>query len=411
MKGYLFQWRMAARRRASCLLVLLFTAVAAIFMLTYPRLIDSTRARLEEAYDSLEVKGWILNASDYVDPNIPKDLWYTLVESGYFSEHATYATTPANIVSKKALVAKAGENAGDSTYLWALQVLLASPKTAVDNSARYQDTLRAFNKLEACDDLVRMKDGIQWLEGYSADCLEGDERVCLLPESYGYEPGDTVPLLVRPSDKSEAGGIIRLKVVGVYPGGVPEFDCVMPLKTYEQMRYDAEWSFMLHSFIFTVEDNHRLTEIKQFLIENGLDGTGDGGLRAAVDDRILQGSVAPIESNLALLEGLYLFFFLVVATIGFFLCFLLARGRKQEYAIMRMLGESPAQVTIKALLEQCVLCLLGVALGAAVVTAAGLGKASLPICGIILLCYTLGAAVAVLLTVRVNVMEILRDKE
>ena len=35
----------------------------------------------------------------------------------------------------------------------------------------------------------------------------------------------------------------------------------------------------------------------------------------------------------------------------------------------------------------------------------------LSICAVILLCYTLGAAVAVMLTVRVNVMDILRDKE
>ena len=33
------------------------------------------------------------------------------------------------------------------------------------------------------------------------------------------------------------------------------------------------------------------------------------------------------------------------------------------------------------------------------------------ICAAILLCYTLGAAAAVTLTVRVNVMDILRDKE
>jgi len=32
-------------------------------------------------------------------------------------------------------------------------------------------------------------------------------------------------------------------------------------------------------------------------------------------------------------------------------------------------------------------------------------------CGVILLCYTAGAAVAVNMTVQVNVMEILRDKE
>ena len=33
------------------------------------------------------------------------------------------------------------------------------------------------------------------------------------------------------------------------------------------------------------------------------------------------------------------------------------------------------------------------------------------ICAMILFCYTLGAAAAVMLTVRVNVMDILRDKE
>ena len=33
------------------------------------------------------------------------------------------------------------------------------------------------------------------------------------------------------------------------------------------------------------------------------------------------------------------------------------------------------------------------------------------VCTMILLCYTLGAAVAVMLTVRAGVMDILRDKE
>ena len=78
---------------------------------------------------------------------------------------------------------------------------------------------------------------------------------------------------------------------------------------------------------------------------------------------------------------------------------------------MRMLGESRLQVTLKALLEQALLCLLGILLGAAVLLIAGQGMPDPAACGIILGCYTLGAALAVLLTVRVNVMEILRDKE
>ena len=77
---------------------------------------------------------------------------------------------------------------------------------------------------------------------------------------------------------------------------------------------------------------------------------------------------------------------------------------------MRMLGESRLQVTLKALLEQAALCLVGILLGCLLLLLTG-GIPDLATCGIILGCYTLGAALAVLMTVRVDVMDILRDKE
>ena len=57
------------------------------------------------------------------------------------------------------------------------------------------------------------------------------------------------------------------------------------------------------------------------------------------------------------------------------------------------------------------LCLAGVMLGEAAVGVLEKSSFQLGICAVILLCYTLGAAAAVMLTVRVNVMDILRDKE
>ena len=74
---------------------------------------------------------------------------------------------------------------------------------------------------------------------------------------------------------------------------------------------------------------------------------------------------------------------------------------------MRLLGESRIQITMKALLEQFVLCLFGVILGAVIER----NSFDFTICGVILLCYTLGAALAVMLTVEANVMDVLRDKE
>ena len=74
---------------------------------------------------------------------------------------------------------------------------------------------------------------------------------------------------------------------------------------------------------------------------------------------------------------------------------------------MRLLGESGVRITLKALFEQFVLCLVGVTIGAVIER----NSFDAVICGVILLCYTVGAAAAVMLNIGVNVMDILRDKE
>ena len=78
---------------------------------------------------------------------------------------------------------------------------------------------------------------------------------------------------------------------------------------------------------------------------------------------------------------------------------------------MRLLGETGMQITGKALLEQAMLCIIGVVLGTVIVLVSGLGEFSALTCGGVLLCYSIGSALAVMLMVRVNVMEILREKE
>ena len=184
-----------------------------------------------------------------------------------------------------------------------------------------------------------------------------------------------------------------------------------PINAIEQMAQEENWRFYVNNFVFTVDDNRNLPVLKDKFRTMGLGMNSETGVRAAIDDRILDGTISPIQSNLSMLEGLYMFFFALVIAIGFFLCFLLARGRKPEYAVMRLLGESAVKVTFKALLEQIVLCVCGIFLGTLVLTIAEQGSPNAVTCGIILVCYTLGATLAVLLTVRVNVMEILRDKE
>ena len=418
MKAFSYLWHMAWRRKAACLLVVVSTMAATVFMLFYPSLIDNTRKRLEETYSSITVTGSILS-EDKIVPAVSGSMWEKMQQSGYFSSLYGSASFVIRTFPKDILEESAGEGASEQQKLIAFQNLLASFEE--EDSSGVSGSMKACSSFSAEDELVRIREDIRWLEGYDESCLEGDERICIISDKWGYAPGDTIPLLARvPVSKTQLEGIFHLKVAGTYPGKITKFTAVMPLKTMEDLTVAATavhkqagnpyaWNFGLNEVYFTVRDNQQLDQIKAAITESGL--RSNKLVRVRIDDRILKETVGPIKSNLAQLEGSYLFFFVMIAAIGFLLSFLLARGRKPEYAVMRMLGESRLQITLKALLEQFVLCLGGVLLGAAAVGIIGQEGFRPGVCAAILLCYTVGAAVAVLLTVRVNVMDILRDKE
>ena len=418
MKAFPYLWHMAWRRKAACLLVVVSTMAATVFMLFYPSLIDNTRKQLEETYSGITVTGSILS-EDKIVPAVSGSMWEKMQQSGYFSSLYGSASFVIRTFPKDILEESAGEGASEQQKLIAFQNLLASFEE--EDSSGVSGSMKACSSFSAEDELVRIREDIRWLEGYDESCLEGNERVCIISDKWGYAPGDTIPLLARvPVSKTQLEGIFHLKVAGTYPGKITKFAAVMPLKTMEDLTVAATavhkqagnpyaWNFGLNEVYFTVRDNQQLDQIKAAITESGL--RSNKLVRVRIDDHILKETVGPIESNLAQLEGSYLFFFVMIAAIGFLLSFLLARGRKPEYAVMRMLGESRLQITLKALLEQFVLCLGGVLLGAAAVRIIGQERFQPGICAAILLCYTVGAAVAVLLTVRVNVMDILRDKE
>ena len=418
MKAFPYLWHMAWRRKAACLLVVISTMAATVFMLFYPSLIDNTRKRLEETYSGITVTGSILS-EDKIAPAVSGNMWKKMQQSGYFRPLYGSASFVIRTFPKDILEESAGEGASEQQKLIAFQNLLASFEE--EDSGGVSGSMKACSSFSAEDELVRIREDIRWLEGYDESCLEGDERICIISDKWGYAPGDTIPLLARvPVSKTQLEGIFHLKVAGTYPDKITKFAAVMPLKTMEDLTVAATavhkqagnpyaWNFGLNEVYFTVRDNQQLDQIKAAITESGLRSNKLVCVR--IDDRILKETVGPIKSNLAQLEGSYLFFFVMIAAIGFLLSFLLARGRKPEYAVMRMLGESRLQITLKALLEQFVLCLGGVLLGAAAVGIIGQEGFRPGVCAAILLCYTVGAAVAVLLTVRVNVMDILRDKE
>ena len=422
MKTFSYIWRMAMRRKAACLLVVVSTMMMTVFMLFYPGLIDNTRKRLVQTYDGITVTGSIISNKTKFVPLIPGSLWEEMEESGCFSQLYGKSSFKIRTFPKEILKKKTGDNPSELRENIDFQSLLSQFEDK--DSGGMEGCMKAYNTFQAEDELVRIREDIRWLEGYGENCLEGVERICILSEDWGYGLGDTALFLASVwVGENKVEGIFHLKVVGTYPGKITGISGGMPLKTMKELVETAnqvhkqngtyyEWGFCMDEIYFTVRDNQQLEKIKAGMIENGLlSSESSEFFQIRMDDRILKEAVGPIESNLAQLEGSYLFFFLMITTIGFFISFLQVRGRKPEYAVMRMLGESRMKITMKALLEQFIFCLGGVALGAAAMAFMKKERFHAAICAVILLCYSLGAAAAVMLTVGVNVMDILRDKE
>ena len=89
-------------------------------MLIYPNLIRDTKARLEEAYDLLEVKGWMLNAADYEDPNLPGTDWHKLLESGLLKKTRSYTSFLGQIFPKEEIYSRV-DQINDGMLAWAMQ--------------------------------------------------------------------------------------------------------------------------------------------------------------------------------------------------------------------------------------------------------------------------------------------------
>lgn len=406
MRSILLYGRMTLRRKFASLMVALFLIAATVLLHLYPLLIDDSRKELEFIYDSLKVSGWLVNTQGYEEPSLPGETWHSMLELDYFGEQHSYSLLKAYVPDVYDLEMRWEGKPEDTQSRLEPYIILADKE--------FPDLTKAVAVTDviAQGDLTRQLEEIQWMDGCGTECLTGTEAVCLLPAYLGHLPGDNIPVVLQPQHiQKESNHLVAMvQVVGVYPDSLSSgADLILPISYYEQLCMEKNWQLYIHNMDFIVADNRTLLDCKKALLELGL-GAPDSPVRVSIDDRVFEGTVAPVRSNLQLLESLYRFFFVAVIGIGFFLCFLQAKNRKPEYAIMRLLGEDTTQVIIKALSEQFVLCLLGIGFSASLLLLAG-QSANVAICGIILVCYILGATVAVLLTVRVNVMEIMRDKE
>ncbi len=409
MHGFQLQLRMMLRRLTSNALIILLLVVTTLFLLRYPGFIDSAKENMINAGKGITVNGWLYHPEDPQFLFVSTELRDALMDTGYIQSYI--ARSQVSYYALEEVIQRQG--VGD-TPEERREYILEKLKTIGFSVTAARGKFFGVNDMSADADLLAMADQITWLEGYDAGCLRGNEPVCLYPAGYGAELGEDVEILLhRPlsSSRFDADRMnVKFKVVGTFSWNAEDPVAYCPLAVIEGLvggREDFEYE--MNRFSFVVGKNDKVSALKDFFVSNGLhEGVN---LRVAIDDRMYEKAMAPLEKNLNLLQGLQYIFYVLVILLGFFLCFLVARRRKPEYAVMRLLGEPAAQVVLKSLVEQCILCAVGVGLGTALLLLGKGGRIDPTVCLVIVLGYCLGAALAVGLTVRVDVMSVLRDKE
>lgn len=413
MNGTKLYLRMTLRRKATIFLIILFAAAVTAFLLLYPRLIDRTRQELDNAYDyeAVQVTAQVLNPSGFGEPDIKVDVLDRLVNSGLLGDYQAICKVNVNTAKKAFMDGKYGDYAPTDparakAYADDRSKLAKENKNISGWKNPHDTALTGITSLQVSDALKQQAAGVKWLEGYSEESLGGKEKVAVVSQDSGYALGDTITMAYQIGEIKFAP--LQMKVVGILAvNGKDAIYC--PLRGLELVceEMEREYHFRLSYLTVALADTRKMEQFRALLRTIAEDPM----IKVSIDDRAFENTIGPIQGNLQMLEALYPSFFAAVAVIGFVLCFLLVRRRKQEFAVMRLLGEAAKQITGKALLEQAILCTVGVVLGAVIVLVSGLGEFSIFTCGGVLLCYSIGSALAVMLMVRVNVMEILRDKE
>lgn len=357
-RNFLRNWR-------STLAALAVVTVMTVFLVSFLNSIATNREKLQQAFDTLEVTASFQGTGDK-SVSISKEIVDAILNSGFVESYR--------------LAAQFTVRAGD-TYLRAVNV----PET---------DALLERNLPEA-----------QWLDGWDAGLLQGAEDVCLAPVAAGYVPGDTAVL------DCVTGEQITLLVVCCYEGGGDDnadlcYYC--PLQTLENIVTSFGKTFSYCKMEMNLQNLESLDQFKADMKALGLE---QSSARLLINDSLLRQVTDQLRQQIRLMEQILPVLLLLVAAIGFGLSFLLARGQKKDYAIMRLLGEGVFRVTMKALCMQALLCVEGIAIGIVCMLLTGQTDLHPESCALLLVCYCMGAVIAAYLTVRVDVMQVLRNQE
>jgi hypothetical protein len=390
-------------------MVLAVSLVLVLFINMYTETTFKHQATLADLHESIEVTGYITgsDANQVENLGIDADVIKELEVSGFVAR-GLYTRTLRYLVEPWPQMETQLHN-----------ILFNAPKLVGANDI---SAIGVFTFAQAALP--------EYMEGYDEGLFSAEERVCIVSNnflvSHALELGDEVQLTVaeNPSLMTETTyrhSAVTLQIVGVYAsnGYRPPIYC--PWQVVEDIYREIDLPLIWDSASFILQNTQDLDGFKALLREMGFvshraagqSSFLDDSLGFIINDRILTDATASVEGYIELSRILFPIIYLLCAGIGFIVSYLLVRIRKPEFAVMRSLGTSRGGGFVTFFLEQGLLVAVGTGLGIflTIVITEGAGAVQpLNIVGYIL-CYLVGAAIAIFTLNRVSVIHILTARE
>ncbi len=350
---YIF--RHIPRALLKSLLSLLLAAALIAALGQFIVIVDDAGARVDRLYSEIEVKAVVVAKDGTRGGGIPYYALYDLLADDF--SDSFYATS------------------GASFHWVGTDEIINDP--IYDLRAESDPFLTTpYSLLGTNDPLRTIGSPVDFLEGYGEDSFaQSDEYICLAERRIcmerNIELGDEVLLSgLSPSERmmvlndSKAG--VTFKVVGIYdcmrmlPG-----DLILPLTTLDRTQGDlflttapevSFCEFRVKNELLRNENVYRHTPTAT--IESS---APDFTLRFLDDE--LRNTVRPIESNANTLRLLLPIIAVVVLLIGAAIPGLIILQSAKDAAIMRVLGASKTKVRVILVIEQMLLCVIGLAIG------------------------------------------------
>ncbi|NLA86921.1 MAG: ABC transporter permease, partial [Clostridiales bacterium] len=260
-------------------------------------------------------------------------------------------------------------------------------------------------------------DAVTWLPGYGPDFVSGSEEVCVidknLMETHNLTLGDSVHTELHWYSYDNFGQITlkplelaKLRIVGsVDMGGAPQ-RLVVPFEYIRTVFHRKELEFTGASASFYVRDALKLNDFKAEMKTLQLfkvDTSGNAalvvlankGTALLVNDATFISAATRLQETLALLRGFMPLLAAVLAGIGYFVAYLMIQNRREEYAVLRLLGMSRSNCMGLYLTEIAALTLGGSLFGALISAAVDIGSISSGVLAFSLLslCFMLGSII------------------